>query len=166
MTPAWICRSWSPPQQGAMPPAPQLLCLPSIICHFFPPHTLWSLHRNCISWGRSLKATFLTGFCIFSFRLMAFIQWLSTVDILNSAVQAIICHTEIELDKMTDWLLLVCFGTAVRIKSTQHIGSQAGQFRQAVGPDWMIPWRASRTSVSSICCLATILPDVLHQSQF
>ena len=54
------------------------------------------------------------------------LQWLSTVDILNSAVQAIICHAEIELDEMTDRLFLACFETAaaVRIKSTaQHIGS-------------------------------------------
>ena len=94
--------SLSPPQyvEGAMPP-PWLLCFPSIACHFLP-HTLCPLHGNCISWGRFLKSTFLNGFCIFQFRLNAFIQWLSMLDILNSAVEAIICHTEIQLDKMTD----------------------------------------------------------------
>ena len=64
------------------------------------------------------------------------------MDILNSAVQAIICHAEIELDEMTDRLFLACFETAaaVRIKSTaQLISDLWGQFRQAVGPDWVIP---------------------------
>ena len=53
-------------------------------------------------WGALLKFHIFTGFYFFPSGLKAFMQWLSRVDILNSAVQAIICHTETQLDKMTD----------------------------------------------------------------
>ena len=106
MTPAWICSLTR-------------ACHPLNMWRVRCPHLGFSASRqlpvtsylilcvlcteiDCISWGRFLKSTFLNGFCIFQFRLNAFIQWLSMLDILNSAVQAIICHTEIQLDKMTD----------------------------------------------------------------
>lgn len=94
----------TPSECGAGCDAPSTLTsLPNVNYLSLLPSYFVSLAQKLHQFGvRSLKSTFLTGFCIFPFRLKAFIQWLSMVDILNSAVQAIICHAEIELDEMTN----------------------------------------------------------------
>ena len=105
MTPAWICslQELDTPSIRGGCDAPTLASLLLVNCQSLLTSHFVSLAQKLHQFGvRSLKSTFLTGFCIFPFRLKAFIQWLSTVDILNSAVEAIICHTEIQLDKMTD----------------------------------------------------------------
>ena len=127
MTPAWICRSLSPPQNvelGAIPPT--LINLPVV-------NYLSLLSFDCTeiaSVGGALEIPYFWLAFTFShldWRLSCsgFPGWISWI-VLSKQLFATLEH---RLHEMTDWLLLVCFKTAARIKST----SISDQSRASLG---------------------------------